>query len=147
MMSPHLLEERWAAPRRHDAHDLATEILALVDELRRNDTVLQAALLAVEIQQQSVQQSRALDHAAFDRAPFSGIDQQREQIEPPGPRVIAVALGHERNAVFAEQSLRLVVRRTRRLAARSRREHSNRCRCAHATVERLRTVGLAHQRF
>ena len=82
-------------------------------EARRQHFVLEHALLAVKIDEQRIQQARALDHAELDRGPLFGIHQQREEVEMPRPA--ALALRDERHAVLGEEALRLVLRGARTL--------------------------------
>ena len=98
------------------------ELRIAEDQAGRQDFALQHALLAVQIDEQIVQQPRALDHGAFDRAPFGRVEQHREQVEAPRPAPIAfaIALRYECHAVLEQQALRLVLRGRRTLAAHGR---------------------------
>ena len=85
-----------------DARARPQELRIAEHEPGRQHLVLQHALLAVEIDEQLVQQPCALDHAELDRGPLVGIDEQREQIEPPRPAAVAIALRDERHAVLEQ---------------------------------------------
>src|ERR1039457_3260932 len=48
------------AARRHNADDLAPKVTPLVDQFRRNDTVFNDALIAVQVTQEKVQRPHPL---------------------------------------------------------------------------------------
>ncbi len=98
-----------------DARARPQELRIAEHEPRRQHLVLEHALLAVEIDEQRIQEARALDHADLDRGPFVGIHQQREQVEMPRPA--AFALCDERHAVLGQEALRLVLSGARGVGA------------------------------
>ena len=57
------------------------------DQRRRYETVLEQRLLAIQIAEHAVKQSRALHDARFERLPFFGRDDQRQDVEIPRPVV------------------------------------------------------------
>ena len=120
-----------------DARAGPEKLRVAVDEARRQQPFLQHRCAAVEIAEQPIQQQRALDDAALDRAPLFGLDQQRKQIEAPLPARVAIAERGERDVVLDHEPLRLVLRRLRRVAAH-RGERLEHCAANAAAPDRCR---------
>ena len=73
------------ASGRDNANDLAPEILALVDQFRRNHTVLDDLLFAVEVFQKQVECAYPLFETGFDPHPFRCGDDAGDQVKGPDP--------------------------------------------------------------
>ena len=61
-------------------NEIAPEILALVDQFRRNHTVLDDLLYAVEVYQKQVECAYALFETGFDPLPFRCGDDAGDQV-------------------------------------------------------------------
>jgi hypothetical protein len=89
-----------------DAPARAEKLRVAVDKAGGQQPFFQHALRAVEVAEQPIQQSGALDDAALDRAPLVRVEQQREQIEAPLAARLAIA--GERHVVLDHEPLRFL---------------------------------------
>jgi hypothetical protein len=88
-----------------DAGAGSKELRRAESDAGRQSAFFQRALVAVQIGQDFVQQTCALNQPRFDLPPFRGRDDERKKIERPGPvRAVAVVLGNERDLVVAQRA-------------------------------------------
>jgi hypothetical protein len=68
-------------PRRDDASEFPSIFLSGEYELPRNDAFMENVLLAVDIEEESVNGSDALGEASLEVIPFGGGDDSRDEVE------------------------------------------------------------------
>ena len=153
-------EEALATRRRHADHGPQPARMAQ-QQGGWQQALVQQRLRAVEVGQHALQQLGALHHAGLDGGPVGGFDDQRQQLQRPGPRRDAAAaraaLGEHvvRDAVEADALLHLrdaaVQVLGHRDATRGRRHLRHealpgRAQCAALAAQLVPHAGLGRQR-
>ena len=92
-----------------DAVDRPQESGVRVDQLRRDQALLEEPLRAVQVVEDQFQEPRALPEARLQGGGLGLRDQQRDRVELPRPRgAVRVAVDVVGDAVLADELLRLV---------------------------------------
>jgi hypothetical protein len=93
-------------PRGHHAAQLALVLLAREHEVGGEHAIGQAALVAVDVEQEQVQGGDALDEAVLDAAPLVGRDDARHEVEREDAlQPLGFAVHGEGDAVVEQREL------------------------------------------
>jgi hypothetical protein len=93
-----------------DLGDLMAKMLALIDQWRRNDAILQDTLLMIDVFQEQIQRSHTLLQARLQDGPFGGGNDAGDEIERPDAfdALLGLTVDGEGDALGAHSELQLL---------------------------------------
>jgi len=92
--------------RRNDVQELALVLLARQDDLRRDDTVLEALLALIDVEDEEVQRRDPLDQPRLQPLPLARGNHAGHEVEREDPlRALLLAVHRERDALVHQREL------------------------------------------